>query len=309
MDKADSCRRAASDAVADVEPPRLSGLVDAVLDEASMVPGALTIESATIHAPAGDADERTTETTDTADTTDTASATETPAGVDSEALHTHAAGVQLIYEGLRLTRTLAHEEPWERPTTADEVSDGMDPATADLAILAADILVARGFYLLAHTDAAEKAVQTVQAFGHDQTRRTELATRSPAAASDGGTPVSEANVACELEADTGDIDTDGGTGTDIETNTNAHPPSPTTLDTNLERDIIELAVRTGAAAVDETSSPQVLEHVDTLAARLTTTAPPAFPPVETCQFTLDPTATDHSPEECPTDHITPATDP
>ncbi|ELY93102.1 hypothetical protein C482_20546 [Natrialba chahannaoensis JCM 10990] len=300
MDKADSCRRAASDAVADVEPPRLSGLVNAVLDEASMVPGALTIESATIHASAGGAEESTTDTTST---------TDTPHGVDSEALLTHAAGVQLIYEGLRLTRTLAHDEPWEQPATPDKVSDSMDAATADLAILAADILVARGFYLLAHTDAAEKAVQTVQAFGHDQTRRTELATRTPAAASDGGTPVDDVNVACDLETNTANINADGGADTNTDIDTTSSAPSPTTLDANLERDIIELAVRTGAAAVGESSTSRVLERGNILTARLTTTVPPTFPPVDTCQFTLDPSATDHSPEECPTDHITPATDP
>ena len=40
-----------------------------------------------------------------------------------------------------------------------------------MAILAADVLVSRGFYLLARTDAAEDAVAVVRAFGRDQTER------------------------------------------------------------------------------------------------------------------------------------------
>ena len=78
-----------------------------------------------------------------------------------------AAGVQLIYEGLRLTRSLAHEEPWANHPATDLDAD----VTADLEILAADVLVSRGFYLLARTEAAERAVETVRSFGADQTRR------------------------------------------------------------------------------------------------------------------------------------------
>ncbi len=140
METADTCRRAALDAVADVEPPRLLAIVERVLDGASMVPGALTLESAAA-ADGGGVDP------------------------DEQAL-THAAGVQLIYEGLRLTRRLAQTEPWTEATGDTE---------ADLEILAADILVARGFYLLARTAAADRAVQTVQSFGRDQTERAEMA--------------------------------------------------------------------------------------------------------------------------------------
>ena len=71
--------------------------------------------------------------------------------------------LQLIYEGLDLTRRLAHDEPW-----ADTDEDDID---ADLDVLAADVLVSRGFYLLARTPAAERAVEVVRAFGRDQTRR------------------------------------------------------------------------------------------------------------------------------------------
>lgn len=83
-------------------------------------------------------------------------------GLDgSEGLLERAAGVQLIYDGLRLTRTLSHEEPW---------SDGEKDA-ADVSVLAADVLVSRGFYLLARTQAASAAVDVVRSFGRDQTDR------------------------------------------------------------------------------------------------------------------------------------------
>lgn len=139
MDRAASCRRAARDAVADVEPPRLHDVIAETLDVASMTPGVLTIECATHVDP----------------------------DADLQGITRRAAGVQLIYEGLRLTRKLAHEEPWTDLGVNGE---------ADLEILAADILVARGFYLLARTDAADRAVRTVRAFGRDQTLREESET-------------------------------------------------------------------------------------------------------------------------------------
>ncbi|SFS66454.1 DUF7114 family protein [Halostagnicola kamekurae] len=135
MDRADNCRRAARDAVSDVEPPRLYDFVEETLEDASMLPGVFTLESARELEPEN----------------------------DLEGLDRHAAGVQLIYEGLRLTRTLAHEDPWAQ-------RDGEEGEGGDLEILAADILVARGFYLLARTDAAGKAVRTVQEFGRNETR-------------------------------------------------------------------------------------------------------------------------------------------
>ncbi|TYL36839.1 hypothetical protein CV102_20210 [Natronococcus pandeyae] len=149
MEQADRCRRAAIEAVADVEPPRLHDYIVSTLDGASMLPGALALESAASVAP---------DATPGPDETDERGTTET------DGIVTHAAGVQLIYEGLRLTRSLAHAEPW---TDGDRDTDD----DGDLEILAADILVARGFYLLARTDAAGKAVRTVQSFGQDQTHR------------------------------------------------------------------------------------------------------------------------------------------
>ncbi|MFW5964915.1 MAG: DUF7114 family protein [Natronomonas sp.] len=145
MEEAAAVRRAASESVADVIPEELRRTIDEYVADGSVVPGVLTLLSAR-------------------SVTD-----EHP-----EDLAEQAAGVQLIYDGLRLTRDLAQDDPW----------DGGDRDAADMAILAADVLVARGFYLLARTDAAEDAVGVVRAFGRDQTDR-ETAAPDRAAALDG----------------------------------------------------------------------------------------------------------------------------
>ena len=230
MDRADCCRRAARDAVADVDPPHLHDVIAAALDDASMAPGVLVLESAAaagaIDEPDADRPERSL-----------------------QGIAHHAAGVQLIYEGLRLTRTLSHDEPWADDAAATD---------ADLDILAADILVARGFYLLARTAAAGKAVRTVQAFGRDQTLRE------------------------QPDAD------------------------PTALDSNLERDVLELAVLTGTAAVDATPTPDLIATANEIADGVDT----GFPPASECVPTLEPTDTSTLPgKRAPTDKATSATDP
>ena len=202
-----------------------------------MVPGALTLESA---ARTGTDDVTFDETT----------------GAGS--VLRHAAGVQLIYEGLRLTRGIAQDEPW-----VDAASDAGDSERADLEILAADILVARGFYLLARTDAADKAVRTVQNFGRDQTTRDDIVREGTA---------------------------DG---------------DPAALDANLERDVLELAIRTGAASVDERPSPRLLSAADHLARDVA----PSFPPAEDCLDELESLSPDVSLEDGTTDRATSATDP
>ena len=138
MDNAVRARRAARDALADIEPERLREVLRDRLADASMTPSVLTLMSAT--------------------TLD--------AAVDADPLGERAAGVQLIYEGLRLTRTLAHGEPWAE-------GEGEAARGADLDILAADVFVSRGFYLLARTETADRAVEVVRAFGRNQTRRRE----------------------------------------------------------------------------------------------------------------------------------------
>ena len=138
MDDAARVRDAAREALADIEPPRLRDALYDRLDDASMAPAVFSLLCARALG----------------------------SGVDVDALAERAAGVQLIYEGLRLTRTLAHDEPW---TTADLETD----LEADLEMLAASVLVSRGFYVLARTEAADHAVETVRAFGRDQTHRRE----------------------------------------------------------------------------------------------------------------------------------------
>lgn len=127
-------QRAASESVRDIEPDRLRADIEDVLERGSMTPGALTLRCAR----AIDAD------------------------VDLEHIGDRAAGVQLIYDGLRLTRELAHDQPW---ASSD---DHTDP---NVEVLVCNVLVSRGFYLLARTAAAGKAVRTVRSFGHDQTLR------------------------------------------------------------------------------------------------------------------------------------------
>ena len=135
MDDAERTRETARQALSDVDPEPLREVLHGRLASASMTPAVLTVVSARALDP----------------------------GASVDGLCEPAAGVQLIYEGLRLTRTLAHDEPW---TTIE----GTD-IDADLDILAADVLVSRGFYLLARTETADRAVEVVRAFGRDQTRR------------------------------------------------------------------------------------------------------------------------------------------
>ncbi|MFP8957561.1 hypothetical protein ACLI4Y_12595 [Natrialbaceae archaeon A-CW3] len=284
MDRVDTCRQAACDAISDVEPAALSAFITDTLEAASMTPGVLTLacarvlESAhaTTNSNATNATSATnatgntavseTESDGSARSSASRSAT-TPSTLDLEAVAHHAAGVQLIYEGLRLTRSLAHEEPW-----ADTTGDGQ----ADLEILAADILVARGFYLLARTDAATTAVRTVRQFGRDQT----------------------------LRADASAADATG-------------------LDANLERDVLELAVRTGATAVDAHASSGLLEVASTVADDVGTSFPPAgecLPSVEGLEVAVEAEPEpepkpdvepdlERPPTELTTDRVTSAGDP
>ncbi|WP_331235701.1 DUF7114 family protein [Natronorarus salvus] len=134
MEAAEVARRGAREAIADVEPTPLRERIEAYLDRASMVPAVLTV----------------------------ASARSVDRSVDDRAITERAAGVQLIYDGLGLTRTLVREEPW---------ASGGDVVESDIEVLAADVLVSRGFYLLAMGDAAEAAVEVVRSFGRDETNR------------------------------------------------------------------------------------------------------------------------------------------
>lgn len=146
MESVRRARAAALDHTADIAPPRLAATIEDRLQAASMVPGALTTLSARAVVAAG----REVHL-------------EADGGVDRDAVDRRAAGVQLIYEGLALTRSLVAENPWE------EVAEESETVPADVEVLAADVLVARGFTLLARTDAAPPAVETIRAFGRQRT--------------------------------------------------------------------------------------------------------------------------------------------
>lgn len=135
MEEAARARNGAREAVADIGPERLQSVIDDRLATGSMIPGVLTILSARLVDPT----------------------------VDGEEVESRAVGVQLIYEGLRLTRALVREEPWNGEDVPDDIQ-------ADIDVLAADVLVARGFRLLARTQAADRAVETVRRFGREQTQ-------------------------------------------------------------------------------------------------------------------------------------------
>lgn len=187
MEEAAEVRRAASAAVDDVGPARLRENLARVVEDGWMVPGVLTLLSARAADAAG-----------------------------AEDLVDRAAGVQLVYEGLALTRRLTREEPWTDAAAGDDRGDGAGgsdgaaggrpgagdsggtdavdgpgdadgasgpggaagpgtPAGADraanLAVLAADVLVARGVSLLARTDAVRTAVGVIRRFGRNRVGR------------------------------------------------------------------------------------------------------------------------------------------
>ena len=133
MDDAAAVRRVAADAVGTVEPEPLYETLVTALEACSAVPGVMVLTSARA----------------------------IDGGVEVEAVADRVAGVQLVYVGLAVTRRLARDPPW---------ADGGAEA-ANLDVLAADILVARGAYLLAGTEASGAAVEVIRSFGRDQTER------------------------------------------------------------------------------------------------------------------------------------------
>ncbi|UPW01390.1 hypothetical protein M0R88_04630 [Halorussus gelatinilyticus] len=170
MEAAVRARKAGRQAVRDVSPDPLRERIDALLGESAMVPGVLALASAhavegagpTSVAPEASDDERTNGATPAGATTESVGGDAGRTGSDTGpvGVEERAAGVQLIYEGLRLTRALADDPPWERD---------LPHTDSNIDILAADVMVARGFSLLARTEAADKAVETVQSFGRDET--------------------------------------------------------------------------------------------------------------------------------------------
>ncbi|CCQ36380.1 uncharacterized protein Nmlp_2206 [Natronomonas moolapensis 8.8.11] len=133
MDETAHARAAFSEGIGDIVPEALRKRLEGVLESASMTPGTLTVVTATA------LDE----------------------SVDLDTASRRGAGVQMSYEGLRLSRDLIHTDPW---------SNG-DRGEGDMNAIAAEVLVARGFEYLAHTGVAMDVVDAVRHFGRDQTLR------------------------------------------------------------------------------------------------------------------------------------------
>lgn len=132
MDAAGRVQRTALGTLAEIDPPALSDVLQDLLEEASLVPGVVTVQTA----------ERLGGT---------------PAG---SAVLDRAVGVQLSYEGLRLTRELIRDESRYAAS---------DPTESYLALVAAEVLVSRGFVELADTAVAGRAIDIVQRFSRNQT--------------------------------------------------------------------------------------------------------------------------------------------
>lgn len=130
MDAAGRVRLAALETLAEIEPATLATELRSIVREASMVPGVVTIRTA----------ERL--------------------GAPGESALDRAVGVQLSYEGLRLTRQLIREE--ERYAAAN-------PTDSYLSLVAGEVLVSRGFGELAETAVAGQAIEIVQQFSRNQT--------------------------------------------------------------------------------------------------------------------------------------------
>lgn len=132
MAEVDRVREKLYDAVSDIEPEQFRTELEAIVADASLTPGVLAVTTAT-------------------------AISET---ADREAAARRGAGVQLCYEGLKLTRRLAREEPW---------NDEGDLTEHDLDFLLAEALVSRGFSHLSHTGVAGHAVEIVRRLGRNLT--------------------------------------------------------------------------------------------------------------------------------------------
>lgn len=130
MDVPRVVRRSALEVVAEIQPRHLARELEELLASASMLPGTLALLTA-----------RTL-------------------GADESVGRDRAVGVQLSYEGLRLTRQLIREE--------DRYTDE-NPTASYLSLVAGEVMVARGFSELAETAVAADAIGIVQRFSRNQT--------------------------------------------------------------------------------------------------------------------------------------------
>lgn len=191
MNLAETAEQAACDAVADVEPGQLRERIETRLAEESLLPGGLTLRVGT--APTGaakqevraePAGELASDSTPAAGPSHRSRPRPRPGLGPESPVERRAAGVQLIAVGLRWTRQLVTEADWpvgtettpgDRPEAGPHSGSRCEPGTAaetTVALLGADVAVARGSSLLARTAAVDRAVAVVRTFGRTQTAAT-----------------------------------------------------------------------------------------------------------------------------------------
>jgi len=125
-------RETLAHSLADLEPPAFQSHLRTTIGDISLTPAVLTVRTARALEPS----------------------------VDEGACALRGAGVQLTYEGLRLTRSILSDEPWSS-------SGGHTNYYLDL--LAAAVLVSRGYYYLADSGVSAEAVEAARRFGRYQT--------------------------------------------------------------------------------------------------------------------------------------------
>lgn len=124
-------RETLEQSLADIEPSAFRDHLQDQLADASLTPAVLTVQTARALEPS----------------------------VDEGACALRGAGVQLTYEGLRLTRSILRDRRWD--------DGGRENYYLDL--LAAAVLVSRGYYYLADTGVSQEAVEAARRFGRYQT--------------------------------------------------------------------------------------------------------------------------------------------
>jgi hypothetical protein len=125
-------RETLAHSLADLEPPAFQSHLRTTIGDVSLTPAVLTVRTARALEPS----------------------------VDEDASALRGAGVQLTYEGLRLTRSILSDGPWSS-------SEGRTNYYLDL--LAAAVLVSRGYYYLADSGVSAEAVEAARRFGRYQT--------------------------------------------------------------------------------------------------------------------------------------------
>jgi hypothetical protein len=118
--------------LSDIEPVEFRTQLDSVIADAALTPAVLTVRTASA---LSELESR-------------------------EAARRRGVGVQLSFEGLKLTRRLARDNPWS-------VTDA--PDNHHIELLVAQTLVSRGFYYLADTGVSDRAIEIARRFARNMT--------------------------------------------------------------------------------------------------------------------------------------------